>query len=154
MIMRTKVPFDTAVKLFYALRAKNPDRYDFILMKNPADFVGKVKMKMIEIDQQVIHEYRLKNEVMKYNHGELNHRRDKVIIEQTEPIKQEAEQWKFKNEKLKFEDQVKRREQSRDKKEDGIEEAQRKRQQNIEESLSNLLQSIDRLVQRWNKERE
>jgi len=152
MVLRKILPFDVTVKLFNALRQADEGRYKFWLQKFPVEDVAKVKMKLLEIDRMAIEEFRLKNEIMKYKHGELNHQKEEYQIE-TEPIKQEAERVRFENDKMKFEAMLDKR-RKRQEGEDSIEEQQRERQANLEKSVAELAKTLTDVIKQYRQEEE
>lgn len=153
MVLRKILPFEVTVKLFNALRQKNHDRFTYWIQRFPIEDVAKAKMRLLEIDRMAIEEYRLKNEIMKYELGDLSRRKEEYQIE-TEPFKQDAEQWQYKNDKIKFEEMVEKREKRRAEKEDSIEEQQRERQANLEKSVADLAKTLTDVINQYRQEEE
>ncbi len=153
MVLRKILPFEVTVKLFNALRGKNPDRFMFWLQRFPVEDVARAKMRLLEIDRMAIEEYRLKNEIMKFKNGELTHQEKEYQIE-TEPIKQKAERERFENERLKFSAMVEKRRRREEAKEDTIEEQQRERQANLEKSVADLAKTLTDIIRQYRQEEE
>lgn len=153
MVLRKILPFEVTVKLFNALRAKNTDRFMYWLQRFPVEDVAKAKMRLLEIDRMAIEEYRLKNEIMKLKHGELAHQKEELGIA-NEPIKQEAERERFRNEALKYAAMVEKRERRKEAKEETIEEQQRERQANLETSVADLAKTLTDVIRQYRQEEE
>lgn len=148
MVFRKIIPFETTIKLLNALRGKNPDRFVFWFQKFPIEDAAKIRMKLLEIDRMTIEEFKLKNEKMKFQNGELSHKKQSFELD-VEQYKKDAEILRYKNETAKFQKQLKNREEADKSGMPQMEEEQRQRQASLEESVANLATTLNMLIKQY-----
>ncbi len=153
IVMRKVLPFEVTIKLLNALRNKNADRlFGFWLPRFPVEDAAKIKMKLLEIDRISIEEFRLKNEKLKYEHGELTHKIDGLQMK-SEPARHEALLYEYKNKELVMQELLKKREAAQKAEKPQHEEEERQRQKGMDESISRLADSLASLLDEYRREK-
>jgi hypothetical protein len=146
MALRRILPFEVTIKLLNALRGKNPDRFTFWLTKFPIEDTAKIKRQLLEIDRVAVDEFKLKNEIMRYKHGELSHQMDEIRLTHMSE-RQEAEKLQAENDAIRLGAMLERRKARQEAGGPQMEEQQRRNRQSLEESVARLAGSLAEVIE-------